>query len=74
MSAQELYGLEPVDHVFPLCRSSQIFINSPLLLSHYRLFNFLVCIFRPGDQLILQLRVRCLVLPKCRGQGYRIFL
>jgi len=68
----KLYSLGALDHACPFCRSSQIFINIPLLLSRYCLFDFLVCIFHPCDQLILWLRIHCLVLPKC--QDYRIFL
>jgi hypothetical protein len=72
--ALKSHSLGHLDHTCPLCRSSQIFINIPLPLSCYLLFDFLVCIFRPGDQLILRLRIRYLVLPRCHGQDYRIFL
>jgi hypothetical protein len=64
--------LKLLDYTCPLCRSSQIFINIPLLLSRYRLFDFFVCAFHLRDQPILWLRIRCLVLPEC--QNYRIFL
>jgi hypothetical protein len=64
MITRKLRSLGPLDHACPLCRSSQIFINIPLVLSRYRLFNFLVCIFHPRNQLILRSRIRCLVLPK----------
>jgi hypothetical protein len=72
MITLKLHSLGPLDHIFPLCRASELFINIPLFLSRYRLFDFLVCIFRPGDQLILWLRIRRLVLPNC--QDSRIFL
>ena len=68
----KLHSLGPLNHTCPFCRSSQIFINIPLLPSRYHLFDFLVCIFHPCDQVILWSRIRCLVLPNC--QDSRIFL
>lgn len=68
----KLHSLGLLDHACPLCRSSQLFIHIPLPLDRYHLFNFLVCIFHPRDQLILRLRIRRLDLPNC--QAYRIFL
>ena len=59
------HSFQPLDHACPLCRSSQLSIGIPLPLNRYRLFDFLVCIFQPGDQLILWLKIYCLVLANC---------
>ena len=40
----KLHSLGPLNHTCPFCRSSQIFINIPLLPSRYHLFDFLVSI------------------------------
>ena len=63
------HSLGPFDHACPLRRSSQLSIDIPLLLNHQCFFDFLVCIFHPGDQLILRLRIYCLVLPNCQDYG-----